>query len=218
MLFQSYSKTYSSVDQSPRIGTRQSPAHVATQLKHTRPLASSTYSSTWLSSFYLCLYYGACNYPSPKRSPSRQYSELDSCMRREAVSSSRADKCLRICVISAIRVVSLARWDFSDISWGMWKVAVWSTLEPTLGIINCCLPVLNPVAETVHSSAMWAKCIGKKSSTPQGRTSHHKALYRDGGENDVETGRFKRLADHSFPLENISGTTYDDSSPNFREP
>lgn len=125
--------------------------------------------------------------------------------------------CLRICVISAIRVESLARWDFSDISWGMWKVAVWSTLEPTLGIINCCLPVLGPIAEVFYSSAMWTGCIGKKGSTLRGSTSYHKGLYRNGGGNDIETGPFKRLADHSFPLGKNSGTTNDISSSKFEE-
>lgn len=111
-----------------------------------------------------------------------------------------------ICVISAIRVVFLARWDLSDISWGMWKGAVWSILETTLGIVNCCLPVLGPIAENVYRSAMWTRCIGKKGNTPRSKASYHEDLCHNVGGYDIEIGPYKPLADHSFLSETISGT------------
>jgi len=37
-----------------------------------------------------------------------------------------------------------------DISYQLAKIGYWSILEPALGIINCCLPVLAPVLSKFH--------------------------------------------------------------------
>ena len=95
---------------------------------------------------------------------------------------------------SAVRDESLAAWDLGDISWGMWKVAVWSILEVTLSIINCCLP-LGPCSRKVISSTMWTNHIEKKGSTPQVEHPYRKGLCHNRGTNDIETGPFICLAD-----------------------
>ncbi|KAL2289918.1 hypothetical protein FJTKL_01197 [Diaporthe vaccinii] len=49
-----------------------------------------------------------------------------------------------ICIISLLRVVSVVNWDMNDITFYAADVAVYSVLEPTLGVINICLPTIRP--------------------------------------------------------------------------
>ena len=123
-----------------------------------------------------------------------------------------ADKGPRILVFSAIRIDALAKWDFSDLTWGMWKVAVWSILEPSLGIINCCLPVLGPIAEKVYTSATWTSVTGRNSNTSSGKLPYHGGFHRKAGGHHTDTRPFELLADPGFSLETRSGTTNQISS------
>ncbi|ROW16455.1 hypothetical protein VPNG_02754 [Cytospora leucostoma] len=49
-----------------------------------------------------------------------------------------------ICIISLLRVITVAHWDLNDITYSSSGVSVYSVLEPTLGIINICLPTIRP--------------------------------------------------------------------------
>ena len=43
----------------------------------------------------------------------------------------------------------------AEISSGLGQVALWSVLEPLLGLINCCLPVLQPVVSKLSGERLW---------------------------------------------------------------
>ena len=91
----------------------------------------------------------------------------------------------------------------------MGNVAYWSLLEPGLGVICCCIPVLQPVISKVTGSALWSS---KNATAPSyGNTRDDKTLKTK----DLESGgRFQRMNDGSYPLTHMS----DDDSPDSTEP
>lgn len=55
----------------------------------------------------------------------------------------------RICIISLLRVISITQWDLNDITYSCVDVMIYSVLEPTLGIVNVCLPTIRPAILTL---------------------------------------------------------------------
>ncbi|KAI0973693.1 hypothetical protein F4678DRAFT_425557 [Xylaria arbuscula] len=49
-----------------------------------------------------------------------------------------------ICIISLFRVISLHRWSQQDVTFGSAQISMFSTVEPTLGVVNACLPTIKP--------------------------------------------------------------------------
>ncbi|KUI69419.1 hypothetical protein VM1G_04922 [Cytospora mali] len=49
-----------------------------------------------------------------------------------------------ICVMSQLRVLWLANWNLSDMTYTVTPGAIYSILEPTLGVVNACLPTIKP--------------------------------------------------------------------------
>ncbi|MCJ1285448.1 hypothetical protein MMC26_004788 [Xylographa opegraphella] len=99
-----------------------------------------------------------------------------------------------ICAISVVRIVALATWDFSDFSYGLGKVAYWSTLEPALGVINCCLPVLQPVLSKLRGTSFGTKGRSKLS---YGRS----VTSKESG--SAKIGRFQRMDNDLYPLTDV---------------
>ena len=127
--------------------------------------------------------------------------------RRQGLTSSAHS----ITAISTIRVISLAVWDFSDFSYGLGRVAIWSVLEPTLGIINCCLPILQPALAKFTRSSIWtSRAGGVSSATPKivasGSSGSHLATI--GGSGMGGPRKFRRLGDeYEYPLNDMQSTT-----------
>ena len=93
----------------------------------------------------------------------------------------------------------------------MRDIAYWSLLEPALGTINCCLPLLGPIISKATSSALWTKVTRTK-----GGSGYSKGAYGGGGRSgggggksrDLEaagSGGFKRLDDpaQSYYMEEL---------------
>lgn len=51
---------------------------------------------------------------------------------------------LSICVISIIRLEALINIKFDNITYTLAPALMWTTIEPCLGIINACLPMMRP--------------------------------------------------------------------------
>ncbi|KAI8948548.1 hypothetical protein F4801DRAFT_556531 [Xylaria longipes] len=49
-----------------------------------------------------------------------------------------------ICIVSLLRVLWLNGWDLNDLTYTVTPGAIYSVLEPTLGIVNACLPTMKP--------------------------------------------------------------------------
>lgn len=58
--------------------------------------------------------------------------------------------CLSVCVASGIRIHYITFLHNNiDITWALGSVSVWSTIEPCIGIICACLPVLQPFVRSL---------------------------------------------------------------------
>lgn len=65
----------------------------------------------------------------------------------------RADS---ICVFGVLRVHTLVQLDLEDLSYGVGNLAIYSLLEPILGLVGCCLMVLQPVISKLTMSRIWS--------------------------------------------------------------
>lgn len=65
----------------------------------------------------------------------------------------RADS---ICVFGVLRVHTLVRLNLEDLSYGVGNLAIYSLLEPILGLVGCCLMVLQPVISKLTLSRIWS--------------------------------------------------------------
>lgn len=54
---------------------------------------------------------------------------------------------LLVCIISIIRIHAVRIYNLDDPTYSMWTIAVWSQLEPTLGIMCACVPFLRPILD-----------------------------------------------------------------------
>jgi hypothetical protein len=118
-----------------------------------------------------------------------------------------ANVCRSICCITAVRLKFIGEINVLDEEYSQIKFNIFAALEPLLGIINACLPVLPPVLAKFFRSAAFRtvyKRTGGKSSTA---ASDLKAFSRRSkGPNlasSATTGRqFERL-DDEYPLNDV---------------
>lgn len=61
-----------------------------------------------------------------------------------------------ICVFGVLRVHTLVRLSLEDLSYGVGNLAIYSLLEPLLGLVGCCLMVLQPVIAKLTMSRIWS--------------------------------------------------------------
>ncbi|KAI0433463.1 hypothetical protein F5Y09DRAFT_298977 [Xylaria sp. FL1042] len=56
-----------------------------------------------------------------------------------------------IIIISFLRVLSLVSWNLDDVTYAFTQIAIYSIVEPTLGVVNACLPVIKPALQAIAS-------------------------------------------------------------------
>ncbi|UPX14785.1 uncharacterized protein EKO05_0005257 [Ascochyta rabiei] len=89
-----------------------------------------------------------------------------------------------VCFASMYRIITIARLVQSrDISWAKSDVFIWSSVEPSIGIISGCLPTLRPLL--LHILSSWFNFIPSERSS-SGKGSHSISL------NPIETIGKKR--------------------------
>ena len=73
-------------------------------------------------------------------------------------------KSSRICIATIMRIIALIQLD-ADISYSIVSAKIWSSLEPCLGIVNACLPVLQPAVAKFSSTAFeWTRRLSEAST------------------------------------------------------
>jgi len=118
----------------------------------------------------------------------------------------------RICVLSLLRVIEIAKWDLDDVTYTVILVQIYTVLEPVLGVVNTCLPTIKPAMLAIagrkpnqldtppkHSVTTWLS--SRKGSRAAG--SNQRKLH--GHEIDTTLARtqdFERL-DDDVPLTEI---------------
>ncbi|KAI1866346.1 uncharacterized protein JN550_007734 [Neoarthrinium moseri] len=107
-----------------------------------------------------------------------------------------------ICVLSLLRVLWLWNWDLTDMTYTVTPGAIYSVLEPTLGVVNACLPVIRPSLQRIFGKGTlnWTKKDpdGSDASQTFGSRQRHTLT----GGKDAKHGDFVRLAD-DISLSNI---------------
>lgn len=98
----------------------------------------------------------------------------------------------------------IIRLDYEDLSYSVELDGIWTFLEPALGIINACLPVLQPVLSRFlnFSILKWAKNVSTGKTALRQRPSPSSPLE----EKANDSRKFKRLDEHLYPLTNMSTT------------
>ncbi|KAM0801784.1 hypothetical protein BDR22DRAFT_971982 [Usnea florida] len=111
----------------------------------------------------------------------------------------------RICIITVLRIVSVANLDLNDISYSGIDDAILSELEPCLGIINACLPVIPPVVSQVFRPAIskwriWSRSGSTAQNTHEGPPFARQSLRPS----DSEAANFRHLEEDVYPLTDMS--------------
>ncbi|KAI0552561.1 hypothetical protein F4679DRAFT_581464 [Xylaria curta] len=57
-----------------------------------------------------------------------------------------------ICVLSLLRILSVLSWNLADSTYTGTGIAVYSILEPTLGVVNACLPTTRPALKVLFKN------------------------------------------------------------------
>ncbi|KAF2679344.1 hypothetical protein K458DRAFT_422378 [Lentithecium fluviatile CBS 122367] len=106
-----------------------------------------------------------------------------------------------ICVITILRLTSIRRLDFSNFSYTAAEVEIWSILEPYLGIINACIPVMQPAVRRMFRARHPVSRSQTKNSHPSLPT-----IGGSGGTSKNDKRNFRRLHDVSYELQSIDRT------------
>jgi hypothetical protein len=113
-------------------------------------------------------------------------------------------------VVSLLRVVYIANMDIADFSYAATDLAIWSFLEPSLGIVNASLPVLRPVGSRIlNSSALeWARSSLRSSKSTAGtgkeRASSGWTRSKSGKSQSDSFQRLEDPTDRMYPLDTIN--------------
>ena len=109
---------------------------------------------------------------------------------------------ISIIVITAIRIKVIVDFDPLDASGHLGPITFWSIMEPLLGLINCCLPVIQPAISKLTGQRLWS--ISGSRPDQDGRYKWSRSLSSNGQRN----GRFSRL-DNMYPLNTVSVVSQD---------
>ncbi|MCJ1287042.1 hypothetical protein MMC26_006389 [Xylographa opegraphella] len=118
-----------------------------------------------------------------------------------------------IIIITGLRIQALSEVDPKDPTYTTGHIGVYSVLEPTLGLINACLPVLQPVINHLSNGTKWTRGLSafSKGSEGHSRFGHNRPFDKLANENDtlplrdVETGNLP-----STTVYTGSGSTHSD--------
>lgn len=116
----------------------------------------------------------------------------------------------RICIISILRLNELARLDLNDLTYNLAKVAVWTGLEPMLGVINACLPVIQPVVKKILESNIFSRSSRNRNNSKVWMSGSSKSGKKS---NTGNINSFHRLEETSYPLAEGIGTLTQISGP-----
>ncbi|KAI1134209.1 hypothetical protein F5Y05DRAFT_422792 [Hypoxylon sp. FL0543] len=104
-----------------------------------------------------------------------------------------------ICILSLLRVISILSWDMTDATYTTTGVALYSILEPTLGVVNACLPTIKPALIRISKSVSRSP-VYKTKSLPESRRSRTAGgCIQPPESSNMKYNGFERLGD-SIPL------------------
>ena len=60
---------------------------------------------------------------------------------------------LSVCIVTILRIISLLQLNFADLSYSIATATIWGCLEPCLGIMSACLPILPPLIARIFKGS-----------------------------------------------------------------
>jgi hypothetical protein len=104
-----------------------------------------------------------------------------------------------ICMMSGVRLKYVIELNTEDFTASIWQFAILGTLEPMLGVISACLPVIPAVVSHYSSGRVMAWSTKGGSGNGTGNSgSGSKGLSSTSGHSGHDA--FERLSDHEYPL------------------
>ncbi|OTA98713.1 hypothetical protein M426DRAFT_103609 [Hypoxylon sp. CI-4A] len=96
-----------------------------------------------------------------------------------------------ICILSFLRIIWLINWDLTDSTYGVGPGTIYGGLEPTLGIVNACLPVMKPALKRIFGSSLLGGTRSSSGSSKRSGTSRNQdgrlpPSIRDPNDVDIE--------------------------------
>lgn len=112
------------------------------------------------------------------------------------------------CVVTLLRIIKIENTNLAgtDPTITGAIIAQWSILEPTIAIVNSCLPTIRPVMHKYFPSLPWAnKFTPKNSSRRRSTQSARSPLSSKASPSSTIGGKkqFQRLEDDMYPLQSI---------------
>ncbi|KAI0854457.1 hypothetical protein F5Y00DRAFT_267616 [Daldinia vernicosa] len=111
---------------------------------------------------------------------------------------------LLICIITSLRIWTHARLPLSEIPYQIAEDGIWAILEPCLGIINACLPLLRPLGTRFSSVLTWGMFSNKACSSRKSAGTDFDRSQQERGE-----ARGNRVC---IPLHEVSISTTEPST------
>jgi hypothetical protein len=113
-----------------------------------------------------------------------------------------------VCVVSLLRVVLISRMNFEDFHYTYADLGMWSIVESKVGIINACMPVMQPVLRLIANAAACRRLLPPSWMK---RSSYHSTTLVDHKLNGRED-----TMNRKYPLDTIHLFGEDDNSVNTR--
>ncbi|KAF2008891.1 hypothetical protein BU24DRAFT_429151 [Aaosphaeria arxii CBS 175.79] len=106
-----------------------------------------------------------------------------------------------ICLMSGVRLKYVIELDTQDFTASIWQFAILGTLEPMLGIISACMPVIPSIIAhySDHRVMAWSQ-KGVSSGGTKTFKSGKNASGHSSSLSHEEHAEFERLSDHEYPL------------------
>ena len=98
-----------------------------------------------------------------------------------------------------LRILWLAAWDLEDLTYGVGPGTIYSALEPALGVVNACLPIITPVISKVFGKNILGRIRSRLSSLKQSSMSRSRDRGAQAGVRGTHTEGFEQLGDY-IPL------------------
>lgn len=110
-----------------------------------------------------------------------------------------------ICVLTILRVIYLHNLNLVDFTYSSAMLSIWSVLEPTLGIVNACLPLIRPASDKLFCLvSLWFNWSTKKTKFEHRLV--HVPTEPLSSANEPDRKNFQRLYDHLYPLESVDAS------------
>ena len=107
----------------------------------------------------------------------------------------------RICIISLQRVIWFKNWVLVDMSYTSVGSDYWSILEPSLGIVNACLPTMQPVLRLLFKNKFTSWNRSAASKADQRNLAHNNRTVASTHVSvNADRKHFHRLRDSQYPM------------------